>query len=131
MFCYAHETPDFVEAPGDIQEYLRQFLSPSYEDVPDDPAREKAKQKLEKEIDLCQKTYTTILRALISNLWSAMQMDQRYVRLFRYCNSSWRARAVALRQEILELSEGWQNLGLPGTSPYRPSEEALAAHRNA
>ena len=131
MFCYAHETPDFVEAPADIQEYLRQFRGPSSEDLRDDPAREKAKQKLEKEIDLCQKTYTTILRALIPNLWSTMQMDQRYVRLFRYCNSSWRDCAVALHQEILELSEGWQDLGLPGTSPYQPSEKALAAHRNA
>ncbi|EKD19976.1 hypothetical protein MBM_01928 [Drepanopeziza brunnea f. sp. 'multigermtubi' MB_m1] len=47
-FFYTHETPDFVEALADFQEYLRQFLGPSSENVSDDPAREKAKQKLEK-----------------------------------------------------------------------------------
>lgn len=129
MFRYAHETPDFVQEPMDIQEYLQKFVDPGVENLPDDLIREKARKKQQTDIDLCQKTYTTILRALIPKLWAAKQMDQRYIRLFRYCNSSWRDSAAAFRQELLDLSESWPDLGLPGTSPYQPSDEVIAAHR--
>lgn len=130
MFCYAHETPDFVQEPPDIQTHLRGFLGSDVEEHPNNPIREKAWKKLQTEIDLCQKTYTAILQALIPRLWAAMEMDQTYIRLFRYCNSSWRDGAVALREEISNLSQRWQDLGLPGTCPYQPSEEEITEHRN-
>lgn len=75
MFYYAHETPDFVQAPADIENYLRQFLPSGIKNLPDDVIREKASKKMQVEIELCQKTYTTIIRALTPKLWEAKQMD--------------------------------------------------------
>jgi hypothetical protein len=51
------------------------------------------------------------------------------LRLFRYCGSSWRDSATALRQELIELAEQWRALGLPGECPYRPTPEELEKHQ--
>jgi hypothetical protein len=128
MLYYAQEIPDFVQEPPDINTYLHGFLDSIAEESPNDPIYENVRKKRQTEIDLCQQTYTTILRALLPRLWAAMEMDQAYIRLFLYCNSSWSDGAVALRQELLELSQRWQDLGLPGTCPYKPSEEEITKH---
>jgi hypothetical protein len=55
-------------------------------------------------------------------------MDQTLLRPFRYCDASWRDRAAALRQELLEISRRWTELGLPGPCPYQPTPEELREH---
>ncbi|EXJ54177.1 hypothetical protein A1O7_09514 [Cladophialophora yegresii CBS 114405] len=44
------------------------------------------------------------------------------------CHSSWRDRAPALRQELIDLSQPWPELGHLGSCPYQPLVEALAEH---
>ncbi|KAF2664385.1 kinase subdomain-containing protein [Microthyrium microscopicum] len=126
MFFYARETPDFVQHAPDFD--LRDFLGPDAKDSSDDPISEREHQKLKTEIELCQKTYTTVIRALLPRLWTAMQIDQSYINLFRYCDSSWQDGGVALREQLLVLSNQWQDLGLPGVCPYQPSQEEISTH---
>jgi hypothetical protein len=49
----------------------------------------------------------------------------------RYCSTSWRDGAAATRQELIELSKRWTEIGLPGACPYQPTEEELAEHNSA
>ncbi|CBY01361.1 hypothetical protein LEMA_P001480.1 [Plenodomus lingam JN3] len=55
-------------------------------------------------------------------------MDETLLRLFRYCDTSWRDGAAALRQELIDISQGWIELGLPGSCPYQPTPEELREH---
>lgn len=55
-------------------------------------------------------------------------MDQTLLRPFRYCDASWRDSAAALRQELIELSQRWTELGLPNSCPYQTTPEELVEH---
>ncbi|KAK5009248.1 hypothetical protein LTR39_004981, partial [Cryomyces antarcticus] len=46
-----------------------------------------------------------------------------------YCHTSWRDGAAAVQQELIEVSQQWTKLGLPGPCPYQPTEEELAEHK--
>jgi hypothetical protein len=62
-------------------------------------------------------------------LATARALDDALLRPFRYCYSSWRDSATALRQELIELQSRWNELGLPGSCPYFPTEEELTKHK--
>ena len=55
-------------------------------------------------------------------------MDQTLLRPIRYCDASWRDSVAALRQELIDLSQRWTELGLPGRCPYQPTTEELVEH---
>jgi hypothetical protein len=55
-------------------------------------------------------------------------MDPILLRPIDCCDSSWRDSAAAFRQELVELSQRWNELGLPASCPYQPSEGELAEH---
>ncbi len=56
-------------------------------------------------------------------------MNQTLLRLFSYCGRSWKDSAAALRSELVDVSQQWNDLGLPGSCPYHPSSEELAEHK--
>lgn len=50
------------------------------------------------------------------------------IRPFLHCNVSWRDSAPAVRQELIELSVQWTDIGLNGARPYDPTTEELERH---
>lgn len=68
------------------------------------------------------------MKAFVPKLRTARALDDTLLRPFRYCYSSWKDSAAALRQALIELSQKWTELGLSGSCPYLPSKEELAEH---
>lgn len=108
-FEYADETPDFARSDSDL----------SSEDQPTDISAE-----------LCKKAYDLCLQGFVPRLAAAKALNENLIRPFRYCHRTWKDGAVAFRQELIELSSRWEELGLPGRCPYPlPTPEELAAQR--
>lgn len=61
-------------------------------------------------------------------LHAARMVDELILRPFRYCHKTWDDGAAALRQELIDLSQQWKELGLPDSCPYQPSQKELAEH---
>lgn len=57
------------------------------------------------------------------------RLDESLHRPFRYLHRMWRDGPSALRQELVQLSDRWKELGLPGSCSYSVTSEALAAHK--
>lgn len=119
-FIPANHTPDFVEDPAAdiaILEKLMQGEEPgkgSSEGVStEDLEVEAARKKHEKDVSTCQQTYEVVLRGFVPKFYNARTMDETLLRPFRYCDTSWRDGAAALRQELSEISQRWTELGLP------------------
>ncbi|TVY45435.1 Altered inheritance of mitochondria protein, mitochondrial [Lachnellula occidentalis] len=137
-FVYANETPDLVEDPtADIPILEKLMLSPgehpsnvdtSEGTVVEGPEEESTRKRHEKDVLTCKKTFEVILKGYVRKLHDARAMDQTLLRPFRYCDASWRDSAAALRQELIELSQRWTELGLPGSCPYQPTLEELNEH---
>jgi hypothetical protein len=134
-FVYANHTPDFVEdAAADIPilETLLQGEAPSTVSSEvmstEDSEIAAARNRYEKDVSTCQQTCKLVLRGFVPKLHNARAMDQILLRLFRYCDASWRDSAAALRQELIEISQRWTELGLPDPCPYKPTPEELREH---
>lgn len=134
-FVYANHTPDLVEdSTTDIPilEKLMQGEAPGAESsqgvTMGNPEEEAARKRYEKDVSTCQQTYEIVLRGFVQKLHNARAMDQTLLRPFRYCDASWRDSAAALRQELIDVSNRWTELGLPGQCPYQPTPEELAEH---
>jgi hypothetical protein len=134
-FVYANDTPDLVEDPAADVPMLQDLMNESGDtshtvlfQTPDNIEEQAAKTRHEQDILICRKTFEVVLRAYMRVLHDARAMDQTLLRPIRYCDASWRDGAAALRQELIELSQRWSDLGLPGSCPYQPSSEELAAH---
>ena len=91
----------------------------------DDP---KARERLDRDRWICRQTFEVTMCGYAPKLAAARAMDETLLRLFRHCHSSWRDSVAALRQELIELSERWTELGLSGSSPYHPSTAELRDH---
>ena len=113
---YVGEDPDFAALPNDLL------------DQEDAQETENAKKAKEGAV-ICSQTFDACLKGRVPKLRAARQLDDRLYRLFRYCPSSWRDSAAAFRQELIELSQHWVELGLPGAPPYVPTEQDLAEHQ--
>jgi hypothetical protein len=134
-FVYANHTPDFAEDPATdirILEKLMHGDAPDIESSKDvsmgDPEEEAARKRYEKDISICQQTYEVVLQGLVPKIHNARAMDETLLRLFRYCDTSWRHSAAALRQELIDISQRWTELDLPGSCPYQPTPEELREH---
>jgi hypothetical protein len=134
-FVYANHTPDFVEdAAADIPilETLLHGEAPSTVSSEvmstEDSEIAAARNRYEKDVSTCQQTCKLVLRGFVPKLHNARAMDQILLRLFRYCDASWRDSAAALRQELIEISQRWTELGLPDPFPYKPTPEELREH---
>jgi hypothetical protein len=68
------------------------------------------------------------MKGLAPKLRPARLLDPTLFRIFQYCHTTWRDSAAALRQELIELSARWTELGLEGSCPFSPTEEELKKH---
>ncbi|KAL8910040.1 MAG: hypothetical protein Q9171_004666 [Xanthocarpia ochracea] len=108
-FEYADETPDFA-APS---------LNLSFEDQPPDINAE-----------LCKQAFNVCLQFLVPRLSAARALDDNLLRPFRYCYRTWKDSAVAFRDELIEISSRWKELGLPNSCPYPlPTSDELVVYR--
>lgn len=72
--------------------------------------------------DACIKGYAPSLRG-------ACKLDASVIRLFNYYQIAWRIGATALRQELIDLAQAWDQLDLPCAYPYSPTKDELEKHR--
>lgn len=136
-FVYATETPDLVEDPAADIPILEKLMSngdsktaESSEGIVVESLEEEAiRKRHEKDILTCQKTFEVVISGYIRKVHDARAMDQTLLRPFRYCDASWRDSAAALRQELIDISQRWTELSLPGSCKYQPTSEELAEHR--
>lgn len=107
-FWYADETPDFAQP------------------IPDSSNEEQFEPKSK----ACAKAFDVCTRFLTPKLSEPKSMDESYFRLFRYCYRNWEDGAVAFREELIQTSRRWNELGLAGSSPFPlPYPEDLAIHQ--
>jgi hypothetical protein len=92
------------------------------------PEEQEARKKHEKDVSICRQTFAIALLAKAKKLHDARTVDPNLLRPITYCDASWRDSAAAFRQELIELSQRWNELGLPGSCPYQPSKEELTEH---
>ncbi|KAL8742757.1 MAG: hypothetical protein Q9190_004805, partial [Brigantiaea leucoxantha] len=121
-FVYANETPDFAAHPEHI---------PSTEDGQKTPAGERktVSDKEYKDALVCSQTFDVCMKGFVPKLRAARALDDTLLKPFRFCHTSWRDSAAAVRQELIELSEKWNELGLAGSCPYLPTTDELAEHK--
>lgn len=134
---YATYTPDWIEDAAADMPILKKLMSTD-DETDDVPARESilaetaeetaARIRYEKDVVTCQQTFEVILRGYMRRLHDARALDQTLLRPLRYCDSSWKYSAAGLRQDLIELSHRWAELGLHGACPYQPTPEELAVH---
>lgn len=65
------------------------------------------------------------MKGLVFKLRPARPLDPTLFRVFQYCHTKWKDSATAIRQELIELSARWMELGLPGSCPFSLTEEKL------
>lgn len=124
-FVYANEIPDFTthgsESPfsGNDEDNLPASI----------PSEEQSK---EREIaKICSTTYEVILKGLAKKLGAGRALDETLLRPFRYAATSSRDSATAVRQGLIDISQRWNDLGLPGSCSYQPSAKELEAHQQS
>ena len=134
-FVYANYTPDFVEDPAADVRILEKLMQGEAPDIEpsrsvsmEDPEEEAARKRYEKDVSTCQQTYEVVLRGFVPKIHNARAMDETLLRPFRYCDTSWRHSAAALRQKLIDMSQRWTELGLPGSCPYQQTPEELREH---
>ena len=120
-FVYASETPDFAALPQHDPVTDGQETTPSKRNIDGD--------KEYKDALRCSQTFDVCMKGFVPKLRAARALDDTLLRPFRYCHTSWRDSAAAVRQELIEVSMHWEELGLVGSCPYQPSEEELAEHK--
>ncbi|KAI9685875.1 MAG: hypothetical protein M1822_004153 [Bathelium mastoideum] len=123
IFSFANETPDMVVDPS--------VDMPLFQDEPETPPETTQSSQANesgKEISICEQTFEVALKGWVPKLHDARTLDETLLRPIRYCQSSWMDGATALRQELLELSQHWSELGLSAPCPYQPSPEELMKH---
>ncbi|PLB43702.1 hypothetical protein P170DRAFT_450894 [Aspergillus steynii IBT 23096] len=121
-FIYANETPDFAALPDpDLEEILLENDSEDHK-----PPTPQSKEL--KDASICHQTYDVCMKGLTLRLRPARLLDPTLFRVFQYCHTSWRDNATALRQELVELSARWTEMGLQGSCPASLKEEELKKH---
>lgn len=116
-FMNATETPHFASLPEDLP-----FLQRLGE-------REELGEYEPKAASICAQTFDVIVKGYIPRLQAGRDLDPALSRIFHYSLTSWTSSATAIREELIDLSQRWKNLGLAGSSHYTVSEEEIASHK--
>ena len=107
-FWYADEVPDFAQPVPD----------PSCED------------RIEPKSMAWAKAHNICTQFIVPKLSEPRLMDQSFFRAFRYCHRTWEDGTVAFREDLIQTSLHWKDLGLANSAPYPlPDPDELAAHR--
>ncbi|KAJ5326654.1 uncharacterized protein N7506_009756 [Penicillium brevicompactum] len=120
-FIYDNETPDFATPPTVPEE-------DPHENERNKTQNSRQKERELKDASVCHQTFDVVMKLLIPKLRPARLLDPTLFRLFHYSHTSWRDSAAAVRQELIELSARWAELGLDGRCPYSPTEAELKQH---
>lgn len=105
-FWYADEIPDFATCPSYSTEHGR-FAS-----------------------DLYRETFEVCMQHLTPKLAIPRCMQDGIFRPFRYCYRTWDDGIVAFRQELIETSQDWEELGFADSCPFiLPTGEEFSIHR--
>jgi hypothetical protein len=132
--AYTIETPDLIEDPvADVptwEELLSLGWDTTNTEMSEETEVENTVEMLRHEEDVlvCRKTFEVVLRAHTRKLHDARAMDPTLLRPFHYCDESWRDSATALRQDLIDLSQRWNDLGLSGSCEYQPTPAELSEH---
>ncbi|KFY39085.1 hypothetical protein V495_06163 [Pseudogymnoascus sp. VKM F-4514 (FW-929)] len=121
-FIYANETPDFAAPP------IIRSEDGALDHELDEGVISKQKGRELKDASICNQTYDVVMTALIPKLRPARLLDPTLFRLFHYTHTTWRDSAPAVRQELIERSARWTELGLEGSCPFSPTEAELKEH---
>ena len=121
-FIYANETPDFAALPDQVVEDV--FQTEDQQEAPDPKKQERDR----KDVLICHQTYDVCMKGLIPKMRPARLLDPILFRLFHYCHTTWRDSAAPVRQELIDLSAHWTELGLQGPCPFSPTEAELKEH---
>jgi hypothetical protein len=109
-FWHADETPDFARP------------------VPDPSSEEE--DRIEPKSEACAQAYDVCLQFWAPRLSAARSIDDAYLRPFRYCYRTWEDGAVAFREELIQTSRRWEELGFAAPCPFPlPGRDDLALHR--
>jgi hypothetical protein len=122
-FIYANEAPDFAALPEESEGKGNIF-----ENGQDEHKTPGQKEREWRDASICYQTYDVCMKGLAPKLRPARLLDPTLFRVFQYCHTTWRDSATALRQELIELSVRWTELGLQGSCPFSPTEEELKKH---
>ena len=114
-FVYANETPDFAMVPQDPENDTDEHI----------PANKKRGLK---DAAICYQTYDVCMKGLIPKLRPARLLDPTLFRVFHYSHTTWRDSATAIRQELIELSDRWTELGLEGVCPFSLTDDERENH---
>ena len=133
-FRYVDHETDLIQDPIADIPMLNQFISgnedtaeQSYAETPEEKA---AMEKHEHGVKLRQQMFEVVLAGFSSKkLGKVRALNPTLIQIFHYCGISWINGAAALRQELVELSQQWTDLGLSGSCKYQPTPEELAEHK--
>lgn len=130
-FVHAKETPDLIPIrppPASVLGDAAEIPQEDPDELPETPEEKKERERLENDIWISRQTSEVGMEAWVPQIHAARVADSTLLRPLRYCSTSWRDSATAIRQDLIELSQRWTELGLPGECPYQPSLEELADH---
>lgn len=88
----------------------------------------KKQERERKDVLICHQTYDVCMKGLIPKMRPAKLLDPILFQLFHYCHTTWRDSAAPVRQELIDLSAHWTELGLQGPCPFSPTEAELKEH---
>lgn len=104
------------------------FLDDSNDDADHDLlSQEKwnASAKKQRDLQLCKDAFDACMKKFAPVIGRARSLDGLLSRPFFHCNTSWRDSINAVRQDLVELSGRWDDIGLLGDCPYAPTEDEL------
>lgn len=116
-FMYATDTPDFASLPDDLP-FLEGFGE----------RQEQGEFEL-KAASICAQTFDVIVKGYIPKLQAARNLDPSLSRIFLYSLSSWTSSATGLREELFDLSQRWEKLGLEGSCSFSMTDEEIDTHK--
>jgi len=136
-FVYAKTTPDLIPMRPPPIEVLQEagevtLKEPGDEEEdeddepPETPEEAEERKRLENDVWISRQTFEVGMKAWVPHIHAARVADDTLLRPLRYCATSWRDSATAIRQELMDLSKRWTELGLPGECPYQPSPEEFS-----
>ncbi|KAI9659460.1 MAG: hypothetical protein M1821_001718 [Bathelium mastoideum] len=118
--------PIFLNAPKNYPVgFVMPKLPENYEEL-DADGKELAKYEL-KQI-MAAKAYE--VRCFLDNkdAYDAMNIPRVYRELFIRCGQTWEEGPAPLRACLIEISDSWEDLGLPGVCPYKFDDEDIQKH---
>lgn len=122
---YFNEVPDLCEHPKGIAHDAMDAYGGVQDRTPEEAERE---DRLRKEVAILRAAWELSLEASSPRLHAAQTLEHSLIRPFRYCSTTWQQGICGFRSDLIDLSQEWAALGLPGSCPYQPTEEELANH---